>query len=586
MIEGKNTNNSNISGKHQPSNGLEGPAYKKSSFADIVLLNGKIATVDKVFSLAEGIAIEGSKIIEVGSETEIRKYINTDTTVINLNQRTVIPGIIDAHLHPEQASLSELDGEIPNIRSIDELLQWIKIQTETKTRNEWIIIPKFFFTRLKEKRYPTLVELDTAAPTHPVFLNGSFGGMINSAGMSISNINNNTTGSGVLKNSKGSPNGVLRRSAFKLLNIPFEEPYSEEQQADALVEMLKAYNHYGITSICSGAGDLQTLKMYHDLKKKNKLTCRVNINIRVPLDLKKSDSTEHILETPAKLGFKTGDGDSSVRIGALKIILDGGILTGTAYMREPWGKKAKDVFGFEDPEYKGTLNYSFDELVKIISLAARSGWKFAAHCTGGGGVDLLLDAFEKVNESIPLKGKRFAIIHGNFFTSEAIIRMKDLGIYADIQAAWFYKDADAMKDILGEKRVNQFLPFRSLLNAGVVINGGSDHMVKYDADTSINPFNPFLAIWSMVTRKTENGNIINKDEVISRQDALKIYTINNAYASFEESSKGSIEMGKLADISVLSHDLLTCPEDQIKKIKSVLTMVGGRIVHNSGEINY
>ena len=237
-----------------------------------------------------------------------------------------------------------------------------------------------------------------------------------------------------------------------------------------------------------------------------------------------------------------------------------------------------------NPAYRGVINYSYDELLPLVTEAAKRGWKFTAHCTGGGGVDLLLDVYEEVNKTYPIKALRFSIIHGNFFTPEAIERMSRLGVYADMQAAWFYKDADAMKHILGDERVKTFMPYRSLLDAGVMVNGGSDHMVKFDADQSINPYNPFLAMWSMITRKTENGNVIDPEEAVSREEALKMYTINNAYAFFDESEKGSIEAGKLADLVILSDDILTCPVDQIRYITSELTMTGGSIVYTSGNI--
>jgi hypothetical protein len=159
--------------------------------------------------------------------------------------------------------------------------------------------------------------------------------------------------------------------------------------------------------------------------------------------------------------------------------------------------------------------------------------------------------------------------------------MAELGVYADAQAAWFYKDADAMKKILGEERIASFHPYRSLVDAGVIVNGGSDHMVKWDANASINPYNPFLAMWTMVTRTTERNSVIMADEAITREEALKMYTINNAYASFEEDIKGSLEPGKLADLAILSDDLLECPIDKIKEIQSELTMVGGKIVYSS-----
>jgi hypothetical protein len=277
----------------------------------------------------------------------------------------------------------------------------------------------------------------------------------------------------------------------------------------------------------------------------------------------------------------TGKGNEWIRTGALKIFLDGGILTGTAYLREPWGEKANKIFNINDPEYRGIIKYSKEDLLNIVSAACETGWTFTAHCTGGGGVDLLLDVFEEVNKTHSIKNLRVSIIHGNFFTEEAISRMKKLGIIANVQAAWFYKDADAMLYILGEERTKTFNPFHSMIESGVKLCAGSDHMVKLDANTSINPYNPFLGMWSMITRTTEKGSVILPEEIITREQALKMYTINNAYATFEESLKGSLEIGKLADLAVLSNDFLTCPVNQIKEIESELTLVGGKVVYST-----
>ncbi|MEA3461446.1 MAG: amidohydrolase family protein, partial [Bacteroidota bacterium] len=314
--------------------------------------------------------------------------------------------------------------------------------------------------------------------------------------------------------------------------------------------------------------------IYRELGLENKLTLRVCQNIILGLN-----------STIKEINFVTGDGDEWARIGAVKVFLDGGILTGTAYLREPWGDKARSIFGIRDTTYRGVINYTPEELLAIVTAANENGWKFTAHCTGGGGVDLLLDVYEQVNEMKSIKDRRFSIIHGNFFTDRAIQRMSELGVYADMQPAWFYKDADAMKEILGEERIETFHPYRSLLDAGVVVNGGSDHMVKWDANTSINPYNPFLAIWTLVTRTTERNRVIISSEAITREEALRMYTINNAYASFEESIKGSIEPGKLADVAILSDDLLECPVNQIKDIRSELTIVGGKIVYHQEYLN-
>ena len=559
-------------------------ACKPVPSADLILLNGKVVTVDKNFTIAEAVAISKDKIVAVGTNNKIRKLAGSQTKTIDLSGKTVVPGLIEAHLHPESAAISELYEEIPDLHTIGELLTWIKGETLKKAKGEWIIFPKFFSTRMKELRQATLTELDSVAPFHPVFLNGSYGGMINSAAIKISGITKKDVNRGILIDEKtGRPTGFIRGSAFNLLKIPARKQLTVQDRVNALQAMLKRYNRYGITSLISGSGDSEAFAMYQDMSKKNELTTRICLDIGLQMG-SGSITAEKVREKLKSFKYVTADGDEWVRIGPLKVILDGGILTGTAYMQEPWGDKAREIFGIEDPDYRGVINYSREDLLAIVSVANELNWSFTAHSTGGGGVDLLLDVYGEVNRLKPIKERRFSIIHGNFFTEEAIKKMSELGVYANAQPAWFYKDADAMEYILGEKRIQTFHPYRSLFNAGVIVNGGSDHMVKWDANTSINPYNPFLAMWTVVTRTTERGTVIMPSEAISREEALKMYTINNAYASFEESLKGSIEPGKLADLTILSDDLLTCPVDQIRNIESELTLLGGKIVYSSGKV--
>jgi predicted amidohydrolase YtcJ len=556
-------------------------ACNSSQPTDLVLLNGKIITMDHDFLVAEAVAVSGGKITHVGTTRQIRRYAGKETEVIDLNGKTVIPGIIESHLHPIGASLSELEHEIPDVKSIEELFSWIKNQSMIRKEGEWIIHPKFFSTRLKELRQPSLAALDSAAPYHPVFLNGSYGGMVNSAAMMQSGIDGNTDHPGVVFDETGSPTGFIKSSAFGLLDLPDPIELSGQDRLDALRSMLRRYNRYGITSIFSASGTYGSVNIFQDLLERDMLTTRVyqNINLRISGEI----TEESVRQALRDYSNITGYGDEWVRIGQLKIVLDGGILTGTAYLREPWGEIAGGFFGFDDPDYRGVLNYSYEDLTHIVSAANELGWSFTSHCTGGGGVDLLLDVFEEVNRTKPIKERRFSIIHGNFFTPESISRMNELGVYANVQPAWFQKDADAMEKILGEERIHTFHPYRSMIDGGVIINGGSDHMVKWDANTAINPYNPFIAMWTVITRTTERGSVIMPSEAITREEALKMYTINNAYASFEESIKGSIEPGKLADFAILTDDIMTCPVDSIRDIESEMTIVGGKIVYSAGE---
>lgn len=550
--------------------------------AETILMNGKIITVDSTFSIAEAIAISNGTILKVGNNETIRKMAGDSTKIIDLRGHSVIPGLIDNHVHPIEASQSEFFEPIPDVHTIEDVLKWVSDQASTKADNEWIIHPKFFITRINDMRQLTKKELDSVAPENPVFLDGSFGGIINSKAIAVSHLRDSNH-PGILRDEKtGVPTGVILRSAFPLLAIPKPAALTDEQKAELLKTQFHLYNSIGLTSICSGGGTVDDLKAYEALRERAGMTIRVFHNIIVPFDLRKSPA--EMADELKQLEMKTEDGDEWVKVGALKVVLDGGILTGTAFLNEGWGGQAREIYGIKDASYRGELFYSKKQLTTVIAAALDAGWKFAAHVTGGGGVDTLLAAYEAINRQQSIQQKRFSIIHGNFFTPEAIEKMTTLGVCADMQPAWFFKDTDLLYAVLGDERMRNFHPYHALKDAGVIVNGGSDHMVKLDPDLSINPYNPFTSMWSVVTRKTERETVLNPEQKVSREEALKMYTINNAYASFEESIKGSLEAGKFADLVVLSEDILTCSEDAIRKIRPLLTMVNGKIVFNSGVI--
>lgn len=547
---------------------------------DTILYNAKVITVDKDFSMAEAVAIKNGKIVAVGNNEDILETKGDSTATLDLKGHALIPGLDEGHGHPIGASQSEFAAPIPDVHTVADVLNWITDEAKKKKPGEWIIHPKFFITRLSDMRQITLKELDSAAPDNPVFLNGSYGGMVNTKALQVSGLTNSRD-SGILRDEKsGKPNGLIRRSVFRLLALPKSPPLSATQKAKLLEDLFHVYNSIGITSVCSGGGSQEQLKAFQELRDRGTLTVRVFHNIIVPFD--PDLSVDEMKDALKKMGVKTGDGDEWVKVGALKAVLDGGMLTGTAFLNQPWGPGAKDIYGINDPHYRGELFFSKDQLVRMITAATDAGWKFTAHVTGGGGVDTLLAAYEIVNRAQPLKGKRCSVIHGNFYSAEAIAKMSAMGLYADMQPAWFFKDTDLLNVVLGPERIKTFHPYRSLIEAGVTINGGSDHMVKIDPNTSINPYNPFTAMWSAVTRKTDRGTVFTPEQAISREEALKMYTINNAYASFEEDTKGSIETGKFADLVVLDRDILTCPEDSIKEIKPLLTMVNGKRVFDAG----
>jgi len=264
--------------------------------------------------------------------------------------------------------------------------------------------------------------------------------------------------------------------------------------------------------------------------------------------------------------------------GFLKVFIDGGILTGTAYMRKPYSPKL-GIPGVMDGTFRGVITADRDKLCLFIRKACETGLQMTAHCIGDAALDVFLSAYEEVNRSIPIYGKRFSVIHADFTDEHTISRLQQLGIVLISQPAWHYRDGSALSRILDSETMASFLPYRRLIESGIVVCGGSDHMIKVDSFHSQNPYNPFIGLYNLITRKTEKGEAIQQEQRISRLQALKMYTANGAYATFDENKKGTLEDGKLADMAVLSKDYFTCAEEDIPKIESELTIVGGRVVY-------
>ena len=285
-----------------------------------------------------------------------------------------------------------------------------------------------------------------------------------------------------------------------------------------------------------------------------------------------------VREEIERIPFITGFGDNWLRAGSLKTVIDGGILIGTAYLREPYGPHTQ-IYGFVDPDYRGVLSVPRENVFEMAKVANELGWQMTSHTTGGGATDLLLDAYEAADRAKPILGKRFTVTHGNFPNADAIARAKKLGVAFDVQPAWLYLDGPVIKDVFGPERMKHFQPLRALFDAGIVVGGGSDHMIRFDPRLATNPYHPFLGMWIAVTRKMVDGNVLNPEQRISRMEALKMWTWNGAYLSFEEKEKGSIEPGKLADLVVVSKDFANCPEDEIKDIEALQTIVGGKVVY-------
>lgn len=554
--------------------------------APVALINGHIVTVDGDFSIAEAMLVEGERIVKVGTNAEITEGLAAAATRIDLQGATVLPGLIDSHVHSTGASVFEYDHVIPEMETIADVLTYIRGRTALVPEGTWINLSQVFITRLREQRFPTRAELDEAAPKHPVVFRTGPDAAVNSLALSLSEITRDTAapegGTGRLEKdpATGEPTGILRGSATGLIKRGETGTKSpdEKGKVDALAELLADYNKVGITSVSDrGAGD-GSIALYSALRDSDRLTCRVylyySVNAQSPI--------ETVLENIDKAAAHPLHAyNSELWLRGIKIFLDGGMLTGSAYMKRPWGVSA--AYGIDDPEYRGMVYVEPEKLHVMARHALSKGLQFTAHSVGDGAVERLVDVYAKIGtEDFPVNEMRPCVTHCNFMTAEAIEKMATHGIVADLQPAWLYLDGRTLLKQFGMERLEYFQPYKTLAEKGVIAGGGSDHMQKIGSMRSVNPYNPFLGIWTTLTRHPRwMGDSLRPEQIIERADAIRLYTINNAWLTFEEKEKGSLEPGKLADFIVLDRDILTCPVEEVRAITVRETWLGGRQVYKA-----
>ena len=558
--------------------GLSSAAWPATAPADLVVLNGKVLTVDAAFRVAEAAAIRDGVFVLVGTNEQARTLVGAHTRVVDAGGRTVIPGLIDSHVHALGVAESEARGAFRDLRTIAEILAFVREKAAAVPDGQWVFSPRVFPTRVAERRLPTRAELDEAAPRHPVVVDAAYAFMVNSAALKAAGIGPDTPsppGGAIVKDGQGAPTGLLR-NVGSLLDR-YRAAGRPEQLLPALEEVHRHYNAVGITSVIERAADLAGYRAYAQLHEQGRQRVRATVTLRVDSD-GTVEGTEAFIRS---LGLRFGDGDDRLRVGPLKVFADGGILAGTAFMREPYGPAAASLYGVADPSYRGFLTIPADKIRNIMRTGHRMGWQMCAHVTGDAGVDAVLDAFEAADADRSIRDRRFTLIHAYFPTPDVARRAAALGVAVDTQPAWYYKDADALLPALGEPRLRPFLGLAEWLRAGVKVVLNTDHMFGVDPDHSLNPYNPFLTLATAVTRRTEGGQVIGPEQAISREDALRLMTANAAWLSFEETRKGSIEVGKLGDLAVLSDDYLACPPERIKEIRALVTVLGGTVVYEA-----
>ena len=545
--------------------------------ADLILYNGKIVTVDATFRVVEAIAVKGGRITAIGTSTDIlRRERGQRTRTVDLGAKTVLPGLIDAHVHALEAGLSEFQGALPALDSIAAIQDYIRSAARSRPKGAWIVVPRTLPPRLKEMRFPTKQDLDVAID-HPVAFDGSYVWGANSLALKISGITRNTPnppGGEIVKGPDGEPNGILRNASQLLKGVARSESFNDEDKVAALGQMLQLYAVAGLTAVGDRAVTPAEVAIYEKLKSRQEMPTRVVLTWRINA----SRPVEQVVSEIRASSWTTNLGDDWLRFGSFKVTLDGGQSVGTAYQRMPYGPFGRQLYGQTDPDARGTLFIEPGKLYRILSTARDKGWQLTAHVQGGGAIDALLDAFEKLNRDKPIAPSRSHVMHGSFMSEEALNRMQRMGVLVDVQPGWLHFDVPALKRVFGIENMRYFFPLRSYLDRGIIVAGGSDHMIGHDKNTAVNAFNPFFNMWASITRRTREGEVIYPEEKITRQEALKMWTIWAAYLQFGEKTRGSIESGKFADLVVIDRDYLACAEDDIRRIEPVATIVNGRVV--------
>lgn len=545
----------------------------------LILHHGKIVTLDEKFSIHQAIAIAEGKISAVGDDATILALKDEKTEVVDLGGKVLMPGLMDSHVHPG-AAMHEFDHEIPVMETIPEVLGYIAGRVKAVPEGSWISLRQVFITRLKEQRYPTLSELDAVAPKHPVNFSTGPDAMLNSLALQLSGITKDFKitdggpGSVELDPKTGELTGVLRGLGRFVKTKQVAKSPTLQQTYDKTLELFRDYNSVGLTAICDRGASKDGVARYAQMLEKGDLPLRVMCSHTFSsggMWRTIEQSIDEVLSNPLVKG------DAMLRIIGTKIWLDGGMLTGSAYMREPWG--VSKIYGISDAAFRGTLNVQPDMLEKMVDKVTAAGLQFTAHSVGDGAVHGLLEAYEAVDAKHSIRATRSCITHSNFMSEEAVTRAARLGVMMDIQPIWLHLDSRTLLAQFGQERTKWFQPLKSIFEAGGVVGGGSDHMQKIGSFRSVNPYNPWLGMWIAITRKARYvDEPVHPEQALTRQQALQFYTINNAKILFLDEVTGTLEAGKAADMILLDRDFLECPVDDIPQTQVLKTWLAGKVV--------
>lgn len=542
---------------------------------DMVIINGKIVTVDSDFSVAEAVATQDDKITGVGSNADIKKLVGENTQVMDLKEATVLPGINDAHCHLNGFGLErppmQLDLGYPVIKSIADIKAAVAARIKEAVPGKWISGWGWDRGFLEETKgdpdhWPTRNDLDPISPDNPIALT-EFSGhvlLVNSKALEIAGINRNTPQPPqgfIQKGANGEPTGILFEMTFPVR--AFIPPPTEEERKTGILNAMTELNSLGITCVTEPGLIPEIIRIYTDLYNQGKFTLRVNCMISG------GPSLTTVKDVVNHAGTATGFGNEWLRISGLKLLADGIPPSKTAYMYEDYiggGHGQLLVEGNTDEE-------RYDMLQSMIKYASTHGFQIGIHVTGDKGIDACVDGYIAALKE-RLWDARHYIIHTDYATPQCIERMAKNNIGANVQSAIKWTIGNLMVGITGEKRSAYHWPLKTLFDKGVNVSNSSDASVTYPDWRQ--------GVESAVLRKDKaTGKVIGPEQCITVEQAIRAYTINGAWQDHQDHVRGSIEVGKLADFTIIKDDILTIDPNKIHEIPIFYTIVGGKIVYKN-----
>ncbi len=524
---------------------------------DTILYNADIITVNPAMPKAEALAIMGGRIIAIGNNSEIERLATSRTKKIDIGKKTITPGFIDAHSHPAYSGREHLINVDSDLRSIEQIKDAINKRANDTPAGEWVLGFKYDDTKTKEGRPLNRYDLDEAAPNNPVRIvhRGGHSVYVNSKALDLMEYSKDTAdpeGGRLGRDENGELTGSLFENAANPLDVLIPDNFTKEDNQAGVKLISEMMSKTGVTSVTDAYGSSTFLSAYQDAYQANELSTRIYCMIGY-----------HEIEKMIDSGIQTGLGDPWVRIGGMKITMDGSISERTARLSEPYIGRPDDF---------GILVMEEEQVYEYAKKAHLADWQIGVHANGDVAIDKTLNVFERLQKEFPRKDPRFRIEHCTVINDDLVARMKALNVIPNPFSTYVYFHGEKMKNY-GESRLEKMFAVRSFLDAGLKVTQTSDYPP--------GPFEPMMALQSSVTRTDMNGNVWGKSQKISVEEALMVGTINGAYASYEENIKGSLEVGKLADLVVLDKDPRKVDSMTIIDIGIERTMVNGKWVYES-----